>query len=205
MLRVIIGDIPPLSTPQAVARWLSPALRAQQPSGKRQASWLAGRVMLAWAVGTRGLPPLETDSHGKPFLPHRPELAFNLSHSDGVVALALSDAGAVGCDIERVRPRRSWPSLARAIFSEEEQAMLSALPEEARLPAFWQCWTRREALLKQRGGAVWELLQAPAILTPPEGVFLSDCRVEDLQIAVCACVPCKDIGKRLESLTLASL
>ncbi len=83
--------------------------------------------------------------------------------------------------------------------------MLSALPEEARLPAFWQCWTRREALLKQRGGAVWELLQAPAILTQPEGVFLTDCRVEDLQIAVCACVPCKDIGKRLESLTLASL
>ncbi|EOL8970280.1 4'-phosphopantetheinyl transferase AcpT [Cronobacter dublinensis] len=205
MLRVVIGEAASLCSPQAAARWLSPALLAQQPTGPRQASWLAGRIMLAWAIGTPALPPLGVSLNGKPCLAHDSGLAFNLSHSDGVVALALSDAGEVGCDVERIRARRRVQPLAQAIFSDEEQAMLSALPAEARLPAFWQCWTRREALIKQRAGTVWELLQTPQSVTASDTVFISDCRWRDLHIAVCASAPYVPLERYLEYLTPTSL
>lgn len=80
-------------------------------------------------------------------------LWFNLSHSGDTIALLLSDEGEVGCDIEVIRPRDNWRSLANAVFSLGEHAEMEAERPEQQLAAFWRIWTRKEAIVKQRGGS----------------------------------------------------
>lgn len=54
-------------------------------------------------------------------------------------------------DVEELRPAPRLESLARRYFAAEEIEALFALAEECRLPAFFTCWTRKEAYLKARG------------------------------------------------------
>jgi 4'-phosphopantetheinyl transferase len=89
-------------------------------------------------------------SHGKPFLIDA-DLRFNLSHSGGWAALAVARGHEVGIDIEQIRPDRALDDLARRFFSAREWAALRALPEAERCPAFFRCWTRKEAFIKLIG------------------------------------------------------
>lgn len=84
--------------------------------------------------------------HGKPFLPGGPE--FNLSHSDGLACLAISDR-VLGVDIEAHREIED--GVAERFFSPTEYAALSALTAEEWIPGFFRCWTRKEAVVKAMG------------------------------------------------------
>ena len=57
----------------------------------------------------------------------------------------------IGVDIERVRRIADAGSVSRAFLSPGELGRLAALPEPARLRAFYEAWTRKEALLKALG------------------------------------------------------
>lgn len=87
--------------------------------------------------------------HGKPTLggihgaPH-----FNLSHSEDIAALAVSDLE-LGVDIEAVRPLKE--DVAGRFFSAAEIAALAQLRESERLDGFYRCWTRKEAVIKALG------------------------------------------------------
>lgn len=76
-------------------------------------------------------------------------LHFNLSHSEGLAALAVADAFELGVDIQAVRPLKE--NIAARFFSPCELAELDALPEAERLDGFYRCWTRKEAILKALG------------------------------------------------------
>ena len=92
--------------------------------------------------------------HGKPALAashRRPELQFNLSHTQGRVLLAICGQRAIGVDIERVREDFNPLEIAARFFSSSEQQALTSLPEAEQRPAFFRCWTRKEAFLKARG------------------------------------------------------
>jgi len=95
-------------------------------------------------------------AHGKPSLraaAGAPEpVHFNLTHSGDVAAVALCRNAEVGLDIERIRPVRE--GLARRYFAAEEVDSLEALEEAQRLPAFFRCWTRKEAFLKATGEGI---------------------------------------------------
>jgi 4'-phosphopantetheinyl transferase len=78
-------------------------------------------------------------------------LNFNLSHSDGLVLFAFTYVRQIAVDIEYMRPDLDYQSLAEHYFSPLENQMLRALPVSARLEAFYQCWTRKEAYIKARG------------------------------------------------------
>lgn len=78
-------------------------------------------------------------------------LNFNLSHSSELVLFAFTSARQIGVDIEYKRPSLDYQSLAEHYFSPLENQMLQALPVSARLEAFYQCWTRKEAYIKARG------------------------------------------------------
>lgn len=96
----------------------------------------------------------EYGANGKPTLSTRslqPELCFNLSHSEELMLLAVTQKREVGIDLEYIRPNLDVEKLGEQFFSPSERAELDALPSEKRLNSFFSGWTRKEAYLKARG------------------------------------------------------
>lgn len=93
--------------------------------------------------------------HGKPVLADG-ALEVSLSHSGDRVAVALTGAGPVGIDVEKLDRDGHLPQMERLVFSPAEIARLPVAPDD-RLVAFYTCWTRKESLLKATG----EGLRAP--------------------------------------------
>lgn len=92
--------------------------------------------------------------HGKPRLAvdySETLLTFNLSHSHGLAACAISNGLELGIDVELIRPEFAGQDIAARYFSEDEMAELRALPIELRADGFFRCWTRKEAYVKARG------------------------------------------------------
>jgi 4'-phosphopantetheinyl transferase len=93
--------------------------------------------------------------HGKPFLAQpAASLRFNLAHSGGLAFVAVSAAGEVGVDVERVRAGLDLDGIARRFFRPEEAAALAVLAPAQRTEAFFAVWTRKEALLKALGKGI---------------------------------------------------
>lgn len=91
-----------------------------------------------------GKPALSDAAGGK-------ELRFNLSHSNGMALYAVTRGREIGIDLEFIREDFEVLRLARHFFSQVEVATLTALPDELRARAFFNCWTRKEAYIKARG------------------------------------------------------
>lgn len=80
-------------------------------------------------------------------LPH-----FNVSHSRGMVLIALSQLGPVGIDVEYIHSSVEMLDVARAAFHPEDvRCIENARTAKERLLAFYGCWTRREAVAKADG------------------------------------------------------
>lgn len=78
-------------------------------------------------------------------------LSFNLAHSADLAVYAISRQRNLGVDVEQIKPESSGEDLARRYFSAREVSDLQTLPPEARVEAFFNCWTRKEAYLKATG------------------------------------------------------
>lgn len=93
-------------------------------------------------------------SYGKPALVYEfgeDSIRFNMSHSNGVALFAATRTRELGIDIEWIRPDLAQQEIAERFFSSEEVRILRALPEEMRVEAFFNCWTRKEAYVKAKG------------------------------------------------------
>jgi len=106
------------------------------------------------------------DSYGKPYFAGKDQIAFNLSHSDNLVACVLSiaedgktAAKAVGVDIQRIPDRvEQAERIAERYFSLAERTSLpSAAEKDAYLAAFSRLWTRKEAYLKCIGVGISQM------------------------------------------------
>lgn len=181
MYQFILGKISTLR-----ADPLASALADHAPTGARNASWLAGRALLARALAPSPLPEIIFGEQGKPTFVDAQPVWFNLSHSGDDIALLLSDEGEVGCDIEVIRPRDNWQALANAVFSVAEHDELEREAPEARLSAFWGIWTRKEAIVKQRGGSAWQIV---SIDSASQAHSVSQLCVGSLSLAVCTATP----------------
>ncbi len=93
----------------------------------------------------------EADRHGKPRVLDGGNLEFNLSHSGGWLALAVTKARAVGVDIEDAKRDVDLLGLARRYFAENEACHLERLDEGPRREAFFATWTLKEAFVKALG------------------------------------------------------
>ncbi len=100
----------------------------------------AGQI--AFACNPYGKPQVETD-------PASPPIHFNLTHSAGLAALAVSRDYKLGIDIEMIRPVDA--DVAAHHFSPSELRTLDHLPAPQWLDGFFRCWTSKEALLKGVG------------------------------------------------------
>lgn len=83
------------------------------------------------------------EPHGKPRVQG---VEVSVSHSGDLIAVALTDLGPVGVDVEETKRHTDIDSLLRYVFSAAE---LAAIPDPAVL--FYQAWTRKESVLKATG------------------------------------------------------
>lgn len=79
------------------------------------------------------------------------QLYFNVSHCDGLIAIAVARTADIGIDVENVARRLDTDLLAPAVFTETECAALAAAPNEDRRKLFFALWTLKEAYIKARG------------------------------------------------------
>ena len=135
-----------------VARWASEQDRVETMHRRNVAVSLlaraALRALLAEQTGRTDWQLLRT-ALGKPFVVAPSGAsgpAVSLSHTRGMVAIALAADGALGIDIERHRSR-NFIALAEQAFGMNEYAEVSAGGEEA----FYRIWTLREAVAKATG------------------------------------------------------
>ena len=95
-----------------------------------------------------------TNQHQCPFVDPAqagtPPLQFNLSHTSGLVALAVTRGHRVGVDVERVS-RVVDLAVADRHFAPTEVRDLRRLPAEDQPVAFFEYWTLKEAYIKARG------------------------------------------------------
>jgi 4'-phosphopantetheinyl transferase len=135
---------------------------------------------------------------GKPSLEGSAEirdLRFNVSHSGGLVLIAVALARDVGVDIEMINPSVRTDEVARSFFSPNKVATLARLPQALRPLGFFNCWTRKEAYIKARGmGLSIPLDSFDVSLNPGEAAemirtanfsYLSNWRIEHLEINSC--------------------
>jgi 4'-phosphopantetheinyl transferase len=95
------------------------------------------------------------DSHGKPCLaPGQSDLVFNLTHTDRLVACALSGAEPLGIDAEFVERSTDANLIAARCFSYDEAFDLAAHTGPERHTRFIEMWTLKEAFLKATGAGL---------------------------------------------------
>jgi 4'-phosphopantetheinyl transferase len=95
-----------------------------------------------------------TGAQGKPAL-RDGALEFNVSHSGDRIAIAVSEGGAVGVDIEEIKPRvTELSALARRYFADDEAEEVLRAPESEALRVFFSIWTAKEAVIKAIGGGL---------------------------------------------------
>jgi 4'-phosphopantetheinyl transferase len=93
-------------------------------------------------------------------------LCFNLSHPQGVALYAIARGREVGIDIERRREDFASLAVAERFFSPDEVTMLKSLAPDLRTSAFFNCWTRKEALIKALGEGLSHPIE-PIYCFPP--------------------------------------
>ena len=123
------------------------------------------------------------NEHGKPFadqalLPRTISgdlpVQFNISHTEGLVCLAISRWRPVGVDVENTNREGRLLDIADRYFSPQETEDLFALPEDQQRERFFDLWTLKEAYIKACGmGLAIPLSHFSFHLDKPEGIDVS--------------------------------
>lgn len=110
--------------------------------------WQTSPAQLAFTYNPQGKPSLNS------FVPF--PLHFNVTHSAGLILIAVTRVCPIGIDVEPARAMNDSEKIAREFFSAREVSELNSLPEEQRAAAFFNLWTRKEACLKATGDGLSE-------------------------------------------------
>ncbi len=129
------------------------------------------RIILSRYVGisARQL-RFEYNSYGKPSLctDANYPCQFNLSHSQNLALISITQQNAVGIDIERMKTGIDFTKIARRFFSTQEQNALVSLSQEEVPRAFYRCWTRKEAYIKAMGMGLSLPLESFSVSLEPD-------------------------------------
>lgn len=97
-----------------------------------------------FVLGEHGCPAIAPEQNPS-------ELRFNLSHTTGLIVLAVTRGRDVGVDVE-YEPRDSRTTkIADRFFAPPEVAALHRLPEREQRARFFTYWTLKESYIKARG------------------------------------------------------
>jgi len=165
-LWLVLGDdVARVARDSELSGLLSPAEHARAsrfrnaPDAQR---FITGRVLARSLLETIGGQPasswsLEPDSNGRPRLGGafaEARIDFNITHTSGLVACALTRDMAVGVDAEKRVDMPDLTSIATRFFAPAEIATLEATPAHQRVDTFFRIWTLKEAFVKARGGGL---------------------------------------------------
>lgn len=135
------------------ARFAMPAPRRQFVGSRGVLRHLLGQYLDLAPQHVR----LVAGRHGKPALADHPALSFNLSHTDGLLLVAIAAGMDVGVDVEKVRPMEGAAGLAARYFPAAEGDGIAGDPT-----AFLRLWTCRESAVKACGRGIshaWDALR----------------------------------------------
>ena len=140
--------------------------RADRRSGDHRIRFIAARAALRIILGrSLGIRPEEVGFRygecGRPDLVSSlaaPGLRFNLSHSGPLGLVALVRDYRIGVDVERLRPIRHLDRIVERVLGERDRLRLAALPPPRLETEFFECWTRKEAVVKAFGGGIFGAL-----------------------------------------------
>lgn len=94
---------------------------------------------------------LQRDPFGKLVSADAGNLAFNVSHSGSLVAVAVGAVRAIGVDVEEMRADLDFLQLAGHIFTPMETSVLASAEKPRRPEIFFRSWVCKEALVKGLG------------------------------------------------------
>ena len=97
---------------------------------------------------------IEHNELGRPLITapsNAARLTLSTSHSMGLAAVALAPGLEFGIDIEFLEPEYATPAAARVFMHPDELDTWRTLRDTDRVAAFFDTWTRKEALLKAHG------------------------------------------------------
>jgi 4'-phosphopantetheinyl transferase len=158
---------------------LTPEERAQHqrfiPPLKRH-EYLVTRVLLKTILGrTLGIPAaavqFTTNQWGRPELSPPSPLRFSVTHTEGLIALLLSDQHEAGVDTERTSRAPRLLALAPNVFAPAELSDLAALPTEQQAHRALVLWTLKESYIKARGMGLALALEGFAFRFGPVGAI----------------------------------
>jgi 4'-phosphopantetheinyl transferase len=121
--------------------------------------FVAVRGRLRELLGTElGVDPasvaIENGAYGKPYLGGIFEssgLHFNVSHSADLAIIGISRGHDIGVDVEALQALDDANDIALQFFSHRENLEYAAVHADEKTTAFFNCWTRKEALVKALG------------------------------------------------------
>lgn len=135
--------------------------------------WMAARIFLRQILGEAlAIPAAELRFHygtnGKPTIANAIEERpyFNLSHSQGIVAVAISAHSPVGIDVEPVRNLTDISAVAKLVLSDRERSQIDQLAPEQRTKQFFDYWTCKEAIVKAHGQGVGDMMMLDFLDNP---------------------------------------
>lgn len=118
-----------------------------------------------------------TGRYGKPFLaPQDCDLRFNVSHSQGLGVVAVSQNREIGVDIEYINRDFDVLGVAPNVFSAAEFSQMRLLSTIDMAAKFFAGWTRKEAFLKAMGDGLSssdELQSVVSLISDEDVVYRS--------------------------------
>ena len=180
MLKVFVAstDIADISGEIALSGYWKRKIEATHHTGMKRER-IAASTLLSYALKRCfGLDECELEyaegDYGKPYVASHQGVHFNISHTDGYCAVAVSDAH-VGVDIQRIEPELNAgkKAIIRRFFSEHEREFYGMSEETPSL--FYRLWTAKESIVKCTGEGISHGIHRFAI-----PVFSEKCRCDDM-------------------------
>jgi len=143
-------------------QWLSPEERAQHQRfrfDKHRHTYLVSHALMrgALSLSTQVEPAqfaFKTNAYGKPFVvapTQHQTVNFNLSHTDGLAAIAISKDTELGVDVENKHRQDLTQELAEHFFAPEECQAVAQYSEHERAIKMLEFWTLKESYIKAVG------------------------------------------------------
>jgi len=120
-----------------------------------------GPSKLDFVYSPQGKPALDLKFGGGGF-------HFNLAHTEDLVLFVVTRVGPVGIDVESIRPLKEMGDLVARFFSQRENELFQKLPPDRKPTAFFNLWTRKEALLKATGEGITRALNLVEVSFLPD-------------------------------------
>lgn len=184
-------DLWSMATPDfPVERWLAVLDDDEQARARRflragdcrdyvAAHVLARHLLAARGAGRPAAIAFRADGNGKPHLVPAAgdcDLRFNLTHTDGLVAVATAEGADIGVDAEATDRPHVDDDMARAVFTAAELELLKGRDDASRRQAFFRLWTLKEAVAKALGTGLSTPLTALQVLGDPPRLEFLDSR-----------------------------